>query len=43
MKQYNPKKGREGKSNRLIPHREPGQLKTGREAAANMVPEPECR
>ena len=43
MEQYNPKKGKEGKSNRLIPHRESGQLETDREEAVNMVPEPECR
>ena len=43
MKQYNPKKGKDGKSNRTEPDREPGQLETGREEAANMVPEPECR
>ena len=43
MKQYNPTKGYEGKSNRTEPDREPGQLETGRGRAANMVPEPECR
>ena len=43
MKQYNPKKGKDGKSNRTEPDREPGQLETGRGGAANMVPEPECR
>ena len=36
-------KGKEGKSNRTEPDREPGQLETGRGGAANMVPEPECR
>ena len=36
-------KGKEGKSNRMIPHRESGKLETDREEAVNMVLEPECR